>query len=66
MKLPKFSISQPVWHVTPESAQGVVLDIKYSYLTQQHEYLVAIGMEPALCYYEHELPPHKVFGNGAK
>lgn len=66
MNKPKFEIGQPVWHVTPESDQGVVLDVKYSYLTKTHEYIVATGMVVALTYFEHELSPHKIFGNGSK
>lgn len=41
MDKPKFNISERVYHVTSETKFGVVIDIRYSYLTKLHEYQVS-------------------------
>lgn len=62
MRPNKFDIGERVFHITPESDCGVVIDIKYSYLTGLHEYLVTFGAHSeSLWYYEHELSKNKVF-----
>jgi hypothetical protein len=61
-KNPRFSIGDPVYHVIPESPQGVVIDIIYSYLTGMHEYSVAFDHNIAsLKYFEHELSSTKTY-----
>jgi heat shock protein HspQ len=62
MKPPKFNIGSTVYHITPESDRGVVIDIKYSYLTNMNEYQVAFSFDKeSLWYYEHELSNNKTF-----
>lgn len=64
-KEPKFKIAQPIYHITPESSEGFVLDVRYSYLTGLHEYVVAFNHEASLTYYEHELSAHRTYGTNA-
>jgi heat shock protein HspQ len=60
MKEPKFNIGQRVYHILPESKVGVVVDIKYIYSSQRHEYSVVFDENtPVLDYHEHELTTHK-------
>lgn len=42
---PKFSIGDKVYHVTPDSPQGVVYDVLYSYRYNHYTYVItwAIG-----------------------
>lgn len=62
MKEPKYNISDKVYHITPESDCGVVINIKYDYLTKQHEYQVSFSPHTeSLWYYEHELSVNKLF-----
>lgn len=62
MKHPKFNINDRVYHITPESDCGVVIDIKYSYLTGLFEYHVTFSATlESLWYYEHELSATKTF-----
>ena len=57
---PKFKINQHVYHVTPESPRGVVLDMSYSFYARQYLYLVTFGVENSpLHYYENELSVEK-------
>jgi hypothetical protein len=51
----KFNIMDKVYHVTPESLPGCVLDINYSLLTKDCKYLVAFSQAESNWYYEHEL-----------
>lgn len=53
---PKFQQGEDVFHVTPESPKGVVIDISYSLRTRRFSYLVTFcATEPSLWYYEEEL-----------
>lgn len=62
MKQPKFNIGQRVYHVIPESECGVVINIKFDYLTGLHEYQVAFSASAeSIWYYEHELSTDKIF-----
>lgn len=62
MRKPKFSIGDKVYHVTPESDQGVVLDCRYSMREAGWSYIVAFGTErESLLYYEDELSETKIF-----
>jgi hypothetical protein len=62
MKVPRFKINDVVYHITPESPKGVVLDVKYSYLTKRHTYEVTFSAEVAsMEYQEHELSENKQF-----
>ena len=62
MKKPKFLIGDEVYHITPESPKGVVIDVRYSFLTRLYTYDVAFSAEVAtLEYQEHELSENKIF-----
>lgn len=64
MKTPTFNIGERIYHITPESDQGVVLNIRYDYLNNLHEYLVTFSAtNESLWYYEHELSKTKVYHN---
>lgn len=59
---PKYKIGDYVFHITPESDQGVIIDINYSYLTHLHQYRVSFSSEiESLWYYEHELSKNRVY-----
>ena len=61
MKSPKFYIGQEVYHITPDSPRGFVLNAKYDLLDDKWEYEVAFGVQEALVYHEHELQLTKTF-----
>ncbi len=62
MTNPKYNIGQSVYHVTPESDKGVVLDCIYSLRKNQWEYLVTFrANEQSLIYYEEELSENKIY-----
>lgn len=62
MNKPKFNIGDRVYHVIPESNCGIVVNIRYEYLTGLHEYHVAFSeTSESLWYYEHELQTSKTF-----
>lgn len=62
MKKNKFNIGDKVYHITPESDQGVVLDCRYSIRENGWSYIVAFGAErESLLYYEDELNQSKTF-----
>lgn len=62
MNMPKFNIGDAVYHVTPDSDKGIVINIKYEYLTSLHEYQVAFSADTeSIWYYEHELTTTKTF-----
>jgi len=59
----KYEIGQPIYHATPESDKGIIVDIKYSVLKDRVMYLVAFGRrgEDQVECYEHELSENKIF-----
>lgn len=62
MVSPKYKIGDYVFHITPESNQGVIIDISYSYLTGLHQYRVSFSPDnEGLWYYEHELSNNRVY-----
>lgn len=62
IKQPKFNIGDKVYHITPESDLGVVLDAEYSLLNNRWRYVVTFGIKDSdYTYYEHELSTSKVF-----
>lgn len=59
---PKFRIGEEVYHVTPDSPKGIVLDVLYSCRTNLFDYLVTFSSErESLLYTELELNNHKNF-----
>jgi len=62
MKNAKYNLSEKVFHVTPESDQGTVLDARYSMFYDKWEYLVTFTPNvESLWYFEHELSTSKTF-----
>lgn len=62
MNKPKFQIGEKVYHVTPDSDQGIVLDCRYSMRENAWSYVVTFGPEKeSLIYYEDELSTSKTF-----
>ncbi len=62
MTKPKYNIGDYVYHITPESDKGVVLDCIYSARKKEWEYLVTFGVnQESLMYYEDELTETKIF-----
>lgn len=60
---PKHGLGDYVFHATPDSPKGIIIDVKYSVLEQRIQYLIAFGPkedDQILCY-EHELSGNKVF-----
>lgn len=59
---PKFNIGGKVYHITPESDCGIVLDASYSILDRRWRYVVTFGIKDSdYTYYEHELSKTKIF-----
>ena len=61
MKEPKFKIGQIVYHITPESEQGVITDINYSYASGLYKYLVSISFSKSDWCNEVELSEYKIY-----
>ncbi len=58
----KFNIGDSVYHATPDSNRGIVLDCIYSLRNKEWTYLVAFGGDmESLVYYEEELTDTKIF-----
>ena len=62
MKNRKYNIGDAVYHVTPESDKGIVINANYNLLFDLWTYQVSFSpnME-SLDYYEHELQETKTF-----
>lgn len=58
---PKFDIKDIVYHVTPESPKGIVIDWRYYRVTNEYHYLVSIGFGQEFWCTEHELAIEKQF-----
>ena len=57
----KYNILDRVYHVTPDSAVGVIIDIQYTFSTCQYLYLVSFSTEESVWCMEHELQLNKSF-----
>ena len=59
----KYDIGQFIYHNTPESDKGLIVDITYCLLTRLVSYKVAFGRrgEDEVWCYEHELTEGKIF-----
>ena len=59
----KFDIGDSVYHVTPDSPQGVIIDISYSVSKKHYQYNVSFGHEAndTVWCEEVELSESKVF-----
>ena len=58
---PAFKIRQPVYHITPDSPKGYVINIRYNFFDKAFEYHVAFSHEFSDWCYEHELILDKQF-----
>ena len=62
MKNPKYEIGERVYHITPESYPGIILDCRFSVRENAWSYIVTFGPEKeSLQYYEDELTQSKIF-----
>ena len=62
MREPFANIGDHVYHITPDSPRGVVVDVSYSYYTRTHIYLVTFSVEiEARWYTECELSKTKQY-----
>ena len=62
----KFGIGDRVYHNTPESPEGIVIDGRYSLQTGSWEYQVSFGpIDASLWYYDVELIEHRTFNSGS-
>lgn len=52
---PLFIIGQTIYHITPESGKGYIIDIRYNYKDNTHEYLVTWGPTVDGWYFDTEL-----------
>ena len=57
----KFNLGDEVYHVTPDSPKGVVLEIKHYHSTDSFEYLIAWGHMESSWALESELNYNKAF-----
>ena len=55
MNKPKFHIGQEVYHITPESDKGVIIEINYSHAFNICTYTIAVGWGVQHECAEHEL-----------
>ena len=56
IKDPKFRILDDVYHITPESPKGIVINITYNVASSEYTYQVTFSAsDPAMYYYENEL-----------
>ena len=60
---PIFKINQEVYHITPYSDKGIIVDINYCVRTKQISYNVLFGrsIEDNIWCHEYELSENKVF-----
>lgn len=62
----KYRLGQEIYHKSPDSDKGIIVDITYSYRTKLHSYLVSIGIDKSGWCDELELSVDKVFKNKYK
>lgn len=66
IKPSRFNVGDRVFHITPESPEGIVIDAKYSLLTSSWDYLVTFGpLQQSLWYYDIELIEHRNFNSSS-
>jgi uncharacterized protein (UPF0303 family) len=60
---PIYELGQKVYHITPESDQGIIVDITYSVLKRTIQYNVVFGRhsEDDIWCYEQELSEGKIY-----
>jgi hypothetical protein len=61
MKNNKFNIGDEVYHITPESDKGVIVEVTYMFSIDRYAYTVATSWNTEYVCSEHELTEHKNF-----
>ena len=62
MTKPAFNIRDRVYHVTPDSPEGIVIDVQYNYASGIYLYQVSFSpTQASLWYFEIELSYNKSF-----
>ena len=56
----RFGIGDKVYHVTPDSPQGIILEVR-AYPDKVIEYFVAFGLSDRDWYYQEEITDSKTF-----
>lgn len=56
---PKYDITDTVYHITPESEKGIIIDWKYHRIDNEIYYLVATGFGASHWCTQHELTEEK-------
>lgn len=57
----KYKIGQKVYHIIPDSPEGVITDIRFSFCNNRPAYLVSLGFSDECICEEHELSETKNF-----
>ena len=58
---PMFSIGQKIYHKTPESDAGIIVDMYYQFGNKTYYYLVSLSYEKSTWCKETELSETKLF-----
>jgi hypothetical protein len=61
MKQPKFNIGDRIYHNTPNSEEGLVMDISYSLRYKEFVYNIVVGYNNNYDCLEDELTEDKIF-----
>jgi len=61
MRRPKYNIGDKVYHVTPDSEQGIVVNVIYYFKTDEFVYQVAVGWSGSYYCDEKEISIEKTF-----
>jgi len=56
---PKFNINDDIYHITPGSNKGIILDISYSFRLKMYRYRVVFGIGDDNWYDEEEINKDK-------
>jgi len=57
----RFDIGDEVYHITPESDKGIVVEVTYVFSTGKYHYTVATSWNTEYVCHEHEITAHKNF-----
>lgn len=61
MRTPKYKILQEIYHTTPDSKKGIIVDIIYHYNNDNLMYIISTGFDEEFTCYERELTTEKTF-----
>lgn len=57
----KFNIGDTVYHITPDSPSGIILNIRYYFRTNEYEYFIVWSHENSSYCIEDEISINKKF-----